>query len=223
MPKNSDSNLFFNDRVDAAMQLVADMPTESFKERDVIVVAVSEGGVIIADKLAEAFGSDMDILLSAPILAPNNPELPIAMVSETKELVINRPLVESFGIDEDFIYAQAQREYNDKVLGYIYRYRQGQEIKEVNGRTVVLVDECIETGITILMAIKSMISLGAKNVYVAAPILDEAVHENLIIVCDGVYCPHRIRDYISIEYYYKELPIPAFEEIERIIKKYEND
>jgi len=214
---------FFDDRADAAMQLVTDVSAERFRERETIVMAVSEGSVIIADKLAEAFGADMDMLLSTPVYAPKNPELPIAMVSETKELVINRPLIDSFGIDEDFIYAQAQREYDDKVLGKIYRYRQGSEIKQVLGKTVVLVDECIETGITILMAIKSMISLGAKNVYVAVPILDEAVYDNLIPVCDGVYCPHRIRDYISIEYYYRKLPKLTFEEIERVIKKYEHD
>ncbi len=221
MPKNSDFDFFFDDRIDAARQLIDDMSVDSFKERDVIVIAVSEGGVVIADKLAEAFESDMDILLSEPIPAPKNSELPIAMVSETKELVMNRPLVDSFGIDEDYIYGEAQRLYDEKVLRYRYKYRHGLDIKPVKDKSVVLVDECVETGITILMAIKSMITQGAKNVYVAAPILDKLVYENLIPVCDGVFCPHKIVDYISIKYYYRELPKLTLQEIERILEKYE--
>jgi putative phosphoribosyl transferase len=221
MPKNSDSKIFFDDRIDAAQQLIDDMPIESFKQRDVVVMAVSEGGVIIANAVAHAMDAQMDILLSEPIYAPKNPELPIAMVSETKELVTNRALVDSFGIDEDYVYAEAERQYEDKVLKHIYRYRHGDSIQSVKGKTVVLVDECVETGITILVAIKSMISLGAKNVYVASPILGEIVYENLIPVCDGVFCPHRIKDYISIEYYYEKLEKPTFEEIERIMETYE--
>jgi putative phosphoribosyl transferase len=86
---------------------------------------------------------------------------------------------------------------------------------------VVLVDECVETGITTLAAIKSMLEHSAMNVYIAVPILDAAVRDNLIQVSDGVYCPHTIQDYISIEYYYKDLEKPTFETIERILEAHE--
>ncbi len=221
MPKNSDSKIFFTDREDAANQLVDDMPVDKFREREVTVIAVSKGGVLVADIVAGAIGAKMDILLSEPIPAPNNRDLPIAMVSETKELVMNRPLVDSFGIDEDYVFGEAERLYEGEVLSHIYRYRHGEAISSVEGRTVVLVDECVETGITILVAIKSMINQGAKNVYVAAPILDKAVYDNLTQVCDGVFCPHKIKNYISIEYYYEKLEDPTFETIERILEKYE--
>ncbi len=217
MPKSSDSKIFFADRRDAAEQLLGSMPMAQLKEQPVSVVAISEGGVLIAERIAEELGVVPDVLLSEPITAPNNPELPIAMISETQTLVMHQALIGSFGIDEDFVYEEAKRLYDEKVLSHVYRYRNGEPLRSVRDRVVVLVDECAETGITTLMAIKSMIEQEAKNVYLAVPILDQSTYDNLLTVCDGVFCPHRIRDYISIEFYYASLEPPTLETIKRII------
>jgi len=221
MPKNSDSKIYFRDRLDAATQLIDTMPIQSLQDQDVVVVAISEGAVLIADRIAQALNAPMEILLSDVIYAPNNPELPIAMISEMQTLVMHRALVEAFGIDEDYVYSEAKRRYENEVLAHVYRYRQGTPICSVDDRVVILVDECIETGLTIMTAIKSMLEASATNVYVAAPILDRDVQENLIRISDGVFCPHTIRDYISIEYYYETLEKPTFETIERILKDHE--
>lgn len=221
MPKSSDSNVLFVDRDDAAAQLIGAMPIDHFQARDVTVIAISEGAVVIADAVARRLEAPMDILLSEAIPAPKNPELPIAMISETQTMVLNRAWIEAFEIDEDYVYGEGERRYDSQVLSHVYRYRQGEPIASVRDRVVILVDECVETGITTLVAIKSMIEQGAKNVYLAVPILDEAVYANLTPVCDGVYCPHTIRDYISIEYYYETLDQPTFETIKRILKDHE--
>ena len=221
MPKNSDSKLYFRDRLDAAAQLIDAMPIRSLRDQDVSVVAISEGAVVIADRVARVLDAPMDILLSAAVFAPNNPELPIAMISETQTLVMHRELVEAFGIDEDYVYNEARRRYDDEVLSHVYRYRQGDPIGSVENRVVILVDESVETGLTVMTAINSMLEAAATNVYVAVPILDADVQEHLITVSDGVFCPHTIRDYIAIEYYYETLEKPTFETIERILKDHE--
>jgi len=221
MPRNSDSKLFFRNRLDAAAQLIDAMPIRSLRDQEVTVIAISEGAVVIADRIAQALDAPMEILLSEAVYAPNNPELPIAMISETQTLVMHRALVEAFGIDEDYVYNEARRRYDDEVLSHVYRYRQGDPIGSVENRVVILVDECVETGLTVMTAIKSMLEAGATNVYVAAPILDVSVQENLITVSDGVFCPHTIQDYISIEYYYETTEKPTFETIERILKDHE--
>jgi putative phosphoribosyl transferase len=81
----------------------------------------------------------------------------------------------------------------------------------------VLADECIETGLTMMLAIKSAIARGAKNIYIATPILDKGVYQNLLTVCDGVFCPHKIDDYISIEYYYQEFEKLTLDQILHMI------
>ncbi len=221
MQNSSDPNIYFEDREDAARQLIETLPMDLLLENDPVIIAVSEGGVYFADKIAKAVKCQMDILLTEAILAPNNPELSIAMISETEEVVMHKALIDSFGISEDYVYGEAQRKYDEEVLSYVYKYRKGKESLPLEGKYVVLVDECVETGLTMMVALKSVIARGVKDIYIATPILDSTVYENLLKVCDGVFCPHKIQDYISIEYYYKNFESLSFEDISEIIDAYE--
>ena len=222
MQSNSDHNTYFEDRETAATELIDTLPLELLEENEPVVIGVSEGGVYFADKIAKAVNSQMDILLTEAILAPNNPELSIAMISETEEVVMHKALIDSFGINEDYVYGEAQRKYDEEVLSYVYKYRKGKDLVSLAGKYVILADECVETGLTMMVALKSVIARGAKNIYIATPILDKAVYENLLNVCDGVFCPHKIQDYISIEYYYKNFEPLTFEDITEIIDSYEH-
>ncbi len=222
MLQEREDKYYFEDREDAAKKLIETLPLDLLKESETVVIGVSEGGVFFADKIAKAVKSQMDILLTEPIYAPNNPELPIAMISETEEVVMHKALVEAFDISEDFIYSEAQRKHDEEVLSYVYKYRKGKELLPLEGKYVVLADECIETGLTMMVALKSVIERGAKNIYIATPILDRVVYQNLLSLCDGVYCPHKIQDYISIEYYYRNFEKMRFEEISQIIDYHEN-
>ena len=217
MPNDLDHNFYFNNREDASMQLLEALPLELLSNNETVVIGVSEGSVYFSDIIAKKVNAQMDILLTAPILAPNNSELAIAMISETEEIVIHKALTEAFGINEDYIYSEAHRKYEEEVLSYVYKYRKGKDLVSLQGKYVVLADECIETGLTMMVALKSVIARGAKNIYIATPILDKAVYQNLLTVCDGVFCPHKIQDYISIEYYYQNFELMTFEEIEKII------
>lgn len=217
MSKDLNPNHYFKDREDASMQLIEALPLTLLSENETVVIAVSEGGVYFADKLSTASMAQMDILLTAPILAPNNPEVAIAMISETEEVVIHKALIDAFDINEDYIYSEAQRKYEEEVLSYVYKYRQGKDLLSLEGKYVVLVDECVETGLTMMVALKSVIARGAKNIYIATPILDKSVYDNLLAICDGVFCSHKIEDYISLEYYYQSFDSFVFEDILKII------
>jgi putative phosphoribosyl transferase len=221
MPTDSDRNIYFEDRKDAADQLIETLPVEFLKENETVVIGVSEGGVYFADRIARTLHAPMDILLTEPILAPNNPEVAIAMISETEEVVMHKALVDAFNINEDFVYNEAQRKHDEDILSYVYRYRKGKDLIPLKGKYVILADECVETGLTMMVALKSVIAREAKNIYIATPILESSVYENLLSVCDGVFCPHKIQDYISIEYYYKNFIHSDFDEIREIMKFYE--
>ncbi len=221
MPADSDRKHYFKGRDDAAGQLIDTLPLDLLRENETVVIGVSEGGVYFADRIAKAIQAQMDILLTEPILAPNNPEVAIAMISETEEVVMHKALVDAFEINEDFVYNEAQRKYEEEVLGYVYRYRKGKDLVSLKSKYVILADECIETGLTMMVALKSVIAREAKNIYIATPILDKSVYENLLSVCDGVFCPHKIEDYISIEYYYEQFKQMTFEEILEIVASYE--
>jgi len=218
MSNDLNPNIYFEDREDASKQLIETLPIALLTDNETVVIGVSEGGVYFADKIAKACDAQMDILLTEPILAPNNPEVAIAMISETEEVVMHKALIDAFDINEDFVYSEAHRKYEEEVLSYVYKYRKGRDLLSLEGKYVVLADECIETGLTMMVALKSVIARGAKNIYIATPILDKTVYQNLLTVCDGVFCPHKIQDYISIEYYYQNFEPFTFEEIEEIVE-----
>lgn len=217
MPSDLNPNIYYEDREDASRQLIEVLPAELLEKNETVVIGVSQEGVYFADQIATAMDVQMDILLTEPILAPNNPELAIAMVSETEEVMMHKALIDAFEINEDYVYGEAHRKYEEEVLTYVYKYRKGSDLVSLQGKYVVLVDECIETGLTMMVALKSVIARGAKNIYIATPVLDQTVYQNLLTVCDGVFCPHKIQDYISIEYYYKEYEKLDFEETLSIV------
>jgi putative phosphoribosyl transferase len=219
MQNSSNPEIYFENRKDAAGKLIETLPLDLLRSNETVVIGVSEGGVYFADQIAKATGAKMDLLLTEPIMAPNNNELAIAMVSETEDLVMHKALIDSFGISDDYVYAEAERKYEEEVLSYVYRYRKGKELASLKGKYVVLTDECIETGLTMMVALKSVIGEEAKNIYIATPILDTAVYQNLLSVCDGVFCPYKIQDYISIEYYYKEFGPLAYEDVMEIVEQ----
>ena len=217
MPKIVEVMPLYEDREEASRVLIDMLPKEILKSEETVVLGTSEGGVFFADRVAKALGCRMDLILTEAILSPINPELTIAMVGETEEIVMHKALIDSFAISKDYIYGEAHRRYTDEILTYIHKYRGGKVLDGLEGKYVVLVDECIETGLTMMTAIKTAISLGAKNVFIGVPILDNIVCENLLKVSDNLFCPYKIDDYISIEYYYEYLEHFSFEEIDSIM------
>ncbi len=209
--------LLFQNREEASLALIAELPRTMFSKENSIVLGMSEGGTYFASAIANALSVPMSILLTEPIYSLTNPKLAIAMLGETEEVVIHKALVEAFDIPKDYIYNEAQNRYSNEILGYMKKYRNGEGLESLNDKYVILADECVETGLTMMTAVKTVISLGAKNIFIAVPILDNVVYNSLVTMCDDVFCPHKIYDYISIEYYYEELSPFSFEEIAEML------
>lgn len=220
MPKKI-KKYYFANRQDAAEQLIETLSAGDLAGREITLVALSEGGTIVADIIAQKLGAGMQVFLSEPVFAPKNDELVIAQVGETQEVVINKSFIDSFDIDRTWVYEKAKELYESKIVEYKGIYRDGKDIASLQDKVVLLVDECVETDMTCLLAIKSMIAQNVKNVYLAVPIMDKISLETLRQISDGVYVSHTVSDYISVEYYYEELIKPATKELKRIIQSYE--
>jgi len=216
MLKDKNETIFKN-REEAFKELFQVLPLELFSLDETIVLSVSEGGVYFAEQLSKKLNCRMDILLTEPIYSNVNKALVIAMVGETEEIVTHKALTDAFNISIDYIYAQADIKYQKKVISYKEKYREGRVLEGLDNKYVILVDECVETGLTMMTAVKTAISLGAKNIVIVVPILDNVVYENLLTICDNLFSPYKIDDYVSIEYYYKVLEPFKFEEIKEML------
>ncbi|MFK5974945.1 MAG: phosphoribosyltransferase family protein [Sulfurovum sp.] len=213
MAINIENNIYFKNQNEASKRLIETLPIELLSHHDTVVLGVTENGVYLAQQIAKAIDAKLDILLTEAIIAPNNHKLAIAMVSETEDVVIHKALINSFGINEDYIYNEANRKYDEEILNYVYKYRKGKEMTSLQGKYVVLVADAIETGLTMMVALKSVIAKEAKYIYIAVPIVDKLIYQNLVTVSDGVFCTHIVQDYISIEYYYENIEPFTFDDI----------
>lgn len=209
----------FKDRIDAAAQLKELLPLDRMKSEGWNLIAVSSGGLIIASEINKRLKLSLDFIFSAGITAPQNPECELARVSETEEIVIHQALVEAFDIQVDYIYGEATRKHEEKILSAIYQYRKGEHFKSMKGKNILLIDEGSETGLKLMCAIKTAFAQKAKAVYVAAPIMPVSVVEALDPIVDGVFCLQEIEDYIDTGYYYQEFDTIDEETIEIILEK----
>jgi len=218
MQHDLDSEFFqFTNRIDAAQKLFDVLPTEQMVQEGWILVALSAEGVPITEFIAKKLGLYYDVLFTETVAAPNNPECTIAMVSETEEIVIHDELVRAFEINLDYIYGEARRKYEEKILKYVYKYRKGDLIKSLKGKNVLLIDEGCETGMTVLTSIKTAIGEGAKSVSFATPVIATNVYASLETVVDEIFTAYRVANFVDVAFYYEDASLMKSEEVKAII------
>jgi len=209
--------MFFNDRKDAALQLKEILPIDQMRAESWQIIAVSAGGLELGAYFNDRLKLGIDFLFSEGIYAPNNSECEIARVSETEEIVINDDLVNAFEIKYDYIYGEASRKHEEKILSSLYKYRKGRHFDAVNDKTVLLVDEGAETGSKLMSAMKTVLGMKPKAVYVTTPVMSREVHNALEPLADEIFTLHILDDYIDTPCYYDHLERVRDEKIELIL------
>jgi len=205
------------DRQDAATKLMDVIPMQRLKDESWKMVAISRGGLELAYFLRKKLPNALDFLFSEAILAPNNDDCEIARVSEREEIVINEQLVKTFGIQYDYIYGEAQRKHEEQILSYVYQYRKGRPFTSMKDQVVLLIDEGSETGLRLMTAIKTILAMKPKAVYIAVPVLPSDTLELLEPYADDIFTLYEIDDYVETALYYEELEKVEEEKIEKYL------
>ncbi len=195
----------FKDRDDASVALMQHLPLEQMKREDWLLVGISEDAVVIAGAIGQKLGLEIEWLVGAAITAPANSNCELGRVSETQELIINDDLVKAFDIKYDYVYAQAKRELEEKILSKVYRYRKGRVLKEFEGRNILLIDDGADSGLKLMCAIKTALLKSPNAVYIALPVIPKEVKRATESICDSVFFVHELDDYIETSCYYGKL------------------
>jgi putative phosphoribosyl transferase len=172
---------------------------------ETIILAISENGVYYAKEIAKKLGFiEVDFLFSEPIVSPINKECILGYVSETKDVVLIDELIDNFEISQDFIYSEAERLYNEKIIPYIYEYRYGNSLTDLKDMKVILIDEGANTGLTLEVCIKSCINAGAKEVDVAMPLIPLSFAKEVKKLSDYCYFVYEIENYVETDFYFED-------------------
>lgn len=210
--------IYFKNRIDASNKLIDILPIQSMKLEDWVVISSSFGAYPIARIIAKTLNAKFKMMFSNKIFAPNNDECEIAIITESEEVVIHEELVKSFDISLDFIFSKSKAAHEELMSKYVNKFRDGQKIQDLENSNVLLVDEGLNTGLTMMACIKTAIKLGAKSVSVATPIIPNASVQTIESIADDLYCVKKIAHFTSIDAYYEFLEDITFEDI-KIIKE----
>ena len=216
-------NKIFKNRKDAFHKLCEVLPIEQMKDEKWVVLAISSGGVPIALDLAEKLQGEFDYFLSKKIFTPKNKECEIAIITETEEIVIHEELLKSFNLNLEEIYEESKIYYQKDIQMYKAKYRNNLDILNLEDRNVLLVDEGLNTGLTMMACIKSVINEKAKSIFVAVPILPEVTIHDIETIADDIYYLEAPKHFVSIDFYYEELEDLELEDMEKLKYNYKKE
>lgn len=211
--------IIFEDVKEAANRLYDQLPIAKLK--DYLIITPSLKSIEFVNELACKLNLAYDFLFTEQIKAPNNEECQIAMISETKELVYNEALIKAFDISLDYIYGEANRTYEEKILKNLYRYRKGNLLKDLKGKDILVLHEGCETGITALSCIKSLLKEEVNSIIYASALMPSDVYDYISIFVDEIFCAQKIDHFVDIEFYFKNKIKLQSQEILEILEESE--
>ncbi len=153
----------FNDRVDAGERLAKAL-SEYAGAPNTVVLGIPRGGVVVAAEVARVLDLPLDILAAAKIGAPDNPEFAVGAVTPDGEVIAN-PRGGMATRDVAAIAGPAR----EKIRRQLENLRGSQPAVPVAGRTVIVVDDGLATGLTALAAVRYLKRQGA-SVILAVPV-----------------------------------------------------
>lgn len=157
----------FRDRVDAG-QLLAEKLGAYADQPGVLVLGLPRGGVPVAAEVARKLHAPLDVFVVRKLGLPGHEELAMGAIATGGIRVINAEVVEPLRIPDDVIDAVAADEQRELVRRE-RAYRDDLPAPDVAGKTVILVDDGIATGSTMLAAVGALRQLQAGRIVVAAP------------------------------------------------------
>jgi len=204
------AGVVFHDRIDGGRWLAAALM--SWRDADPVVVALPRGGVPVGFEVARALGAPLDVLVVRKLAAPGRPTLRLGALAEGGARYLDVDLIESLGVSVEQLrelIEQEQVELARRVLAY----RGGRAPIDLRGRTVLLTDDGLYTGVTARAAIAALRSLAPREIIVAAPVCAPETLRALRSEVDAVVSARSPADLTAVGHWYEDLSQTSEEEV----------
>jgi predicted phosphoribosyltransferase len=191
----------FRDREDAAHKLAEKL--RGRKMYDPLVLAIPRGGVVTGAVLAKELGADLDVVLSRKLRAPEQPELAIGAISEDGRVYLNHYAQEFLDVMEEYL-AEERRHQLAEIARRKKLFRAVRPQAPVAGRSVIVTDDGIATGSTMIAALQAVKTHNPREVIVAVPVASPDRLKEVRRWCDDVVCLLHPEAFWAIGQFYED-------------------
>lgn len=203
----------FLDRADAGRRLGQRLV--GLRDRDVVVLGLPRGGVPVAAEVADALNAPLDVIVVRKLGVPFQPEVAMGAIGEGDARVLAPRVIALSRVTEEDL-ARVERNERELLESRVARYRKGRPRIDLNGRTVIVVDDGIATGSTARVACQVARKLGAARVILAVPVAPARVIPSLT-EADDVVCLAFPRNFQAVGYYYHDFSPTEDDEVVQLL------
>jgi predicted phosphoribosyltransferase len=188
-----------------------------YKETNAILLAIPRGGVPVADVIADNLGLQLDVIIVKKVGHPSNPEYAVGAVT-TNSSYINKENIAN--VRKEYLRNETRKKQEE--ARYLYRELRGDKPPIIpGGKTVILVDDGVATGSTLVAATNLVKTLDAKQVVIAVPVGSTHTVRSLLRTADEVMCPLQPPMFYAIGQFYEDFSQVPTEQVKEILNKYD--
>jgi predicted phosphoribosyltransferase len=184
---------------------------------DPVVVGLPRGGVPVAYEVARALGAPLDIALVRKLGAPGQAELGIGALGENGTTILDGESIRALAIPRDRIEALVRRE-SEELERQRRLYRGDVDALDVTGRTAILVDDGLATGVTAIAAAKVLCARGAASAIVAVPVCPAGSERRLRAQLGELICLRQPPRFGGVGAWYEDFSQTSDEEVVALLR-----
>ena len=192
----------FFDRTEAGQFLAETLSTYANRD-DVVVLALPRGGVPVAAEVAKKLNAPLDVFVVRKLGLPGHPELAMGAIASGGVRVFNGEVVNALRISDEVIDAVSAEELIE-LQRREKAYRAGLPPLDVEGKTVIVVDDGVATGSTMLAAVSALRQLNAARIVVAAPVIAASTCSDMQRAADEVAAVMMPEHFYAVGQWYED-------------------
>ena len=197
--------ILFDDRIDAGQKL-ADKIHLGKNDKDPIVLGIPRGGIAVGYPVALRLGCALEPITLRKLPIPQNDQMGFGAVTLNKKVILNERLINAGYVAKKEINAIVDEVY-EEVLRRDKLYRGSRPFPEFTGRTVLIVDDGLATGFTMLAAISFAKDELAGKIVCAVPVAHDNAYNLVEQEVDSIFCLHLDRGYsFAVASFYRIFP-----------------
>jgi putative phosphoribosyl transferase len=197
-------------------KILKDLETKNLKNKT-MVLAIPRGGVVVGRELADRLKTPLDIIITKKIGAPGNSELAIGAVGPGGEEVIDEGLAAQVGAGEEYIKSQKTK-IKKEIEGKEKELRRGKPQLDFKEKTVILTDDGVATGATMLAAIEVLRQHQPKRIIVAVPVIARDTVSKLEAQADAVIYLEAPLMFFAVGQFYQDFPQISDGEVRKLLR-----